>query len=976
MVLTLAAMAGLAAWFAAMGGRFDEPRWAYNTWFRLAVVGVATLIVGAIMAVFGHRAARRVQFCLLLSLLLHWGMGAYSQRMHLSQAGIGDSDAETPSSDLPLDLRKPDFRFEYEETEVEERRLDEPLEVKPEATVAKLDRQAEADPSAREKPVPVIEVSPEIKPSPVEMARNEPTAARRAELPSLGPLGRQSPQTADPASAPIPEPQVAPIESPKAPAFAPNESRAAVEHNERTLPRAEAAAPQMPAAPQADVAPSLVRPTNEFTVTLPVDPATPLRTELKSVAELPTTVPTSAMPTPAAPMARAEPGTQPAPFVGGPAAPRRSEEIVFSYTRPEISSRELRPSERSALAPSALARRPEPRASDATMPDWTPGTSAMAGRSPRAAEFTPTVDLPANQPGPAKPADSAAAAVPRPGPAVALARSEPGAVLDRRAPVSDATVPGTRPSTLEVLAGRDRAPSGPPSDMPGGAAAPQVGRAQLSESPAATVAGDAPEPVRPSTATAPPSGPSPTARWPAPAAATAGAFRPPEGLSGRMSDSTLSLAGDRRTESSGMSETVRIEPGLPSRLARPESEVVRLDPQRFVLPRTEADAAIEGRADLPAEFFKKRDPGSRAKTAIAYGGSAGTERAVEAGLAYLAAQQFPDGRWCLDRTANANQKDPYLGQMRSDSAATALALLPFLGAGYTHREEKHRDTVTKGIRWLLQNQKANGDLFSGGSEYCWFYSHALASIVLSEAYGMTRERSLREPAGRAVQFIAASQNREFGGWRYRPGLDADTSVSGWQLMALASARMAGLDVPREPLERVGTWLDRAQGDASGALYVYNPNARLDSEERFARQPNLAMTAEGLLMRMYLGWQREHPGLRAGADHLRTNLPAMGDPNASTRDAYYWYYGTQVMFHIQGPHWQAWRDRLFSLLEKSQLREGPFSGSWDPYDPSPDRWADAAGRLYVTSLNLLMLEVTYRHLPLFSTLSERKPTNHP
>jgi hypothetical protein len=186
---------------------------------------------------------------------------------------------------------------------------------------------------------------------------------------------------------------------------------------------------------------------------------------------------------------------------------------------------------------------------------------------------------------------------------------------------------------------------------------------------------------------------------------------------------------------------------------------------------------------------------------------------------------------------------------------------------------------------------------------------------------------------------------------------------GWQLMALKSAQMAGLEVPAETLEKVSNWLDTAQA-GDGSRFAYNPNAPDTPDQRAGRRPNLAMTAEGTLMRMYLGRKNDDPVTIAAAEHLADNLPEIGN-----RDAYYWYYATQVMFHLQGEHWKTWNNSLRPLLEKGQVQDGPLAGSWDPSNPVPDRWGHAGGRIYLTALNLLMLEVYYRHLPLFQTLDE-------
>jgi len=186
-------------------------------------------------------------------------------------------------------------------------------------------------------------------------------------------------------------------------------------------------------------------------------------------------------------------------------------------------------------------------------------------------------------------------------------------------------------------------------------------------------------------------------------------------------------------------------------------------------------------------------------------------------------------------------------------------------------------------------------------------------------------------------------------------------------MALKSAQMARLRVSDDAMRKVGRWLDSAQAGQQGGLYCYNPKALDTPQQRAGRQTSLAMTAEGLLMRVYLDWPADHPGLREGAEHLARHLPRFDRNDPGSRDAYYWYYATQFMFQMQGDAWPAWRNALYPLLEDTQVRSGPWAGSWDPLRPVPDRWGPSGGRLYVTALHLLMLEVYYRHLPLFQVV---------
>jgi hypothetical protein len=247
----------------------------------------------------------------------------------------------------------------------------------------------------------------------------------------------------------------------------------------------------------------------------------------------------------------------------------------------------------------------------------------------------------------------------------------------------------------------------------------------------------------------------------------------------------------------------------------------------------------------------------------------------------------------------------------------------------------------------------------------WIYSQGVATLALCEAYGMTQDPALKQPTQGALDFVIAAQHRTRGGWRYSPNYGADTSVTGWMMMALKSGELAGLNVPSESFRGVENWLDSAQKSTTERhLYVYNPLAPDTPQQRHGRRPNPTMTSVGLLMRLYTGWKRDNVHLVAGAEYLLSNPPANGTRREPQRDAYYWYYATQVLFHMGGDYWKAWNDQLHPMLIESQEKDGPMAGSWDARTPVPDRWGPHCGRLYVTTLNLLSLEVYYRHLPLY------------
>jgi len=337
------------------------------------------------------------------------------------------------------------------------------------------------------------------------------------------------------------------------------------------------------------------------------------------------------------------------------------------------------------------------------------------------------------------------------------------------------------------------------------------------------------------------------------------------------------------------------------------------------------------------------------------GGSDKTERAVDLGLKWLADHQDPEGNWSLDNFhKNCQGKHancPHAGSVKSDTAATGFALLPFLAAGHTHQQGAYRKSVAAAAEWLVAHQQKNGDLFVPGNKHHWMYSHGVASMALCELYGMTGDDELKQPAQTSLDFIVASQHKPSGGWRYQPNEAADTSVVGWQLMALKSGEMAGLSVSAETFQHIGRWLKSVEGNQPvGGLFGYTN-----------RSPKVTMTAEGLLCLQFMGLERNDPRMRAGADYLLKNLPQKDQRNTS----YAWYYGSQVMYHMQGEYWNAWNAALRDILVESQEQKGTTAGTWQPRD----QWEKSGGRLYASSMKLLILEVYYRHLPLYQHLSQ-------
>ena len=338
------------------------------------------------------------------------------------------------------------------------------------------------------------------------------------------------------------------------------------------------------------------------------------------------------------------------------------------------------------------------------------------------------------------------------------------------------------------------------------------------------------------------------------------------------------------------------------------------------------------------------------------GGTKQTERAVAAALAWLARHQNPDGSWSLDyhgRCRGPGCTGP--GSADAPGGATALALLPFLAAGQTHETRgPYKSNIYAGITWMISHQKPTGDL-SVTTGQTQMYSHGLCTIMLCEAYGMSHDKRLETPAKAALHFIISGQDQQTGGWRYTHKVaDADTSVVGWQVMALKSGMMAGLlgTADHGAFELVKKWLDAVGKGTSKGLFSYTvPSGATDT-----------MTAVGLLCTQYLGAHYSDPRIIEGTKFLMANLPS-----ASNGKVYYWYYATQVMHNQPGPDWDKWNRQQRTVLIKSQCGDtGCANGSWDPQKGMPE-WAGPGGRLMMTSLGALTLEVYYRYLPLYKDM---------
>jgi len=288
----------------------------------------------------------------------------------------------------------------------------------------------------------------------------------------------------------------------------------------------------------------------------------------------------------------------------------------------------------------------------------------------------------------------------------------------------------------------------------------------------------------------------------------------------------------------------------------------------------------------------------------------------ERGLRYLAEKQNSEGYW-----------NDGAG---SEPGVVGLCVAAFLAHGEDPNNGPYAEVIRKGIDYIISKQSSvNG--YIGSS----MYNHAFATKALAEAYGVIEHPKVAKALKEAVELILSSQERNrFGGWRYTPeSRDADTTVTGCQVVSLFAARNAGLPVPDEAIKKALAYLESCRG--SDGSYGYTSSA--------GGKPTL--TAIGSLC-LSLAKEKESKGYAASLAYLKKNM----DYRDRYYPYYYEYYMSQALFHADTEAWEEWNTRNIRYLATIQSPDGSFPGN--------------QGQAFSTAGALLSLALNYRYLPIY------------
>ncbi len=361
-----------------------------------------------------------------------------------------------------------------------------------------------------------------------------------------------------------------------------------------------------------------------------------------------------------------------------------------------------------------------------------------------------------------------------------------------------------------------------------------------------------------------------------------------------------------------------------------------------------------------------------------------TEEAVERGLGWLARHQSPDGRWSGDRFIDrcelyynkACQIGARLGDW--DVGMTGISLLAFFGAGYRPEQGRYKDTILRAQIYCAARQWADGD-FGGQGDLIGGYSRPIATIALAEAYGTTQDPEYLERTRLSVEQIIRIQYPD-AGWRYRLGgqFPGDTSVTGWNAWAIATARKFGIPVDPSGLEGALSLFQMFSSPVTQDEEYYNTDpgyffevGRGQTYDHFtgynAREASRPpMTALGLMCYILMDRRRSHPFCIGAANTLLKNIPEYDERANKIKyvagaeyPIYYWYYGSLAMYQMGGSFWRKWsRPLLTDGIPNTQVKGDVCErGSW-----GCDNLDSIGGRVYSTAMGVLTLETFYRYLP--------------
>lgn len=287
-------------------------------------------------------------------------------------------------------------------------------------------------------------------------------------------------------------------------------------------------------------------------------------------------------------------------------------------------------------------------------------------------------------------------------------------------------------------------------------------------------------------------------------------------------------------------------------------------------------------------------------------------------------------------------------------AMTSLAVLALAACGHQPSEPSPEGrAMRQGIDFILLPENQTKEGYFGRADGSRMYGHGITTLMLAEMVGMgandQQDARIREKLLLGVQLILRAQAvrkdaLNSGGWLYEPdSVGSDLSVTCWQTMALRAAQNAGVEVPKEAVDKVVGYMKRMYqavpgttgAKAAGGFGYSSPSTATST------------TAEGLLAMQVCGRYEDRETVTASNHLLAQDL-------TKTNHYYYAvYYYAQGMYQRGGKYAEASRRLVPELLLPKQKADGSFEGE-----------DEGGGKVYTTSMAVLALAVKNHFLPIY------------
>jgi len=309
-----------------------------------------------------------------------------------------------------------------------------------------------------------------------------------------------------------------------------------------------------------------------------------------------------------------------------------------------------------------------------------------------------------------------------------------------------------------------------------------------------------------------------------------------------------------------------------------------------------------------------------------------TDEVLRGALRWLASKQLPNGAWGLSGDEAAHKV-----------AMSSYAIMAFLSCGHLPGEGEYGKTVAAGVQYLLDQIQPDG-IIGNRNDGQYMYSHGLATIALGEIYGQTKSQVIKPKLERLVRLIISSQSRE-GGWRYRPiSQDADISVTVLQVVALRSAKNAGLSIPQQTLDNAVKYVRKCYDQRSGG-FSYQPGG----------SPGFARTSAAIYSLQVCGLYDDLM-VQKGSEYLIKSIE-----KGEIREwfTYGHFYAAPAQYMIGGEIWKKWYEKVKAILLEDVKAEKDIYY----WEPKRDRGRDV-GPTYCTSIFVSVLAIPYHYIPLY------------